>query len=183
MVEQEVDAIFMEALRTASHDIAALPHEWTGVERVVRRTVATSETTTYTEEEHRATVQRDGDLVVGVFSDSELTFAVRIGGQDCTGAGGGGAVPRGGGYVPMKVPMICWHYSLMHIVCDRPAELTVVYGIILDAPIRRALAQRGAFQRLPNGRLLVYKGHVCECESDKYDTSSMVELTMAPALG
>ncbi len=175
VIINEIDRLFQEALRADKNTLVC---DWTGVERVVANKAETSEHAgwilPYTKE-NIVTVARDGDLLLGIFSDAEISFNIRIGGQDCLG---GKHALQGGGYLPLKVPMICWHFSMMHVVCDRPAKLTLVYGMILDTPIRRTLAQNGAFQKLPSGRTMVYNGNVGECDDDTYVTDSMIELSM-----
>jgi hypothetical protein len=176
-VVNEIDRIFQEAIGA---DKNTLTCEWTGVESVVASKAGTVEHTgwipTYTKEDV-VTVSRDGDLLLGIFSDVGISFSIRIGGQDCLG--GTHVLPLGGGYLPLKVPMICWHYSMMHVVCDRPAKLTLVYGMILDTRLRRTLAQLGAFHKLPSGRTMVYKGYVRECDDDEATCAdSMIELKM-----
>ena len=160
-----IDGLFHEALETV--DKKALVREWEG-QRIAGRVVATND-------DGVAEVERGGDLLIGIFIEHAASFVLEIGGQRILG--GPHVFSEGGGYLPLKVPMICWQYSMMRVVCDRPTVLTLLYGFILDPSTRRALACRGAFQRLPNGRTVIYKS----CGAAEYSTSlrevgSMVEL-------
>lgn len=175
-VKDEIDRLFREALEIDSFpDMAAILSErtWEEENGIKCQTVKTTEYTGWTPpytKEHVATAQFR-DLLLGIHSSASLSLQLRIGGRDYLDPH---VFPTEGGYLPLKVPMICWRNYFLNAVCDRPSVLTFVFGSILDDPIRQSLGALGAFQRLPNGRLVVFKG--CVFEPDEYDTTTLIEL-------
>jgi hypothetical protein len=174
-VKTEIDHIFQEALETEK---TAIPIEWTGVEHVVSQHVETIEYTRWTHpytKDNIAPVERGGDLLLGIHSDTCIVLQLSIGGQNYLEPY---TFPTNGGYLPLKVPMLCWQYHTMSAICDRSCKLILVYGMIIDTRIRMELAQHGAFQHLPDGRIMVFKGIAGESDERQYDTTSLVELDL-----
>jgi hypothetical protein len=194
-----VDSIANEAYETYKALKVSCEEDfiWTGVERVVAIAYNTIEINS----KHIITIPKNCDLVVGIVSNEcdVITFCIQIGGYECLQ---GPHTLSCDGFLPLKVPMLCWYNSVMQVVCDRPCLLTVVYGMMLDDSERRAIVRLGAFQRMgkqqqtrntvakseakseagtKGGRIMWYNGSVAEVETDAdyYNesiTSTMVDL-------